>query len=155
MRSRPGTGPCNAAGSPTVPRSRNQARTPDAANGASSDRDQVRPPAAEKYEPKLEVVDGRVEVPSAPGWGVELVPSFVIRTGSGTYVATEDPGVFQQAQRFPEGAAADLQPARRRSFRRERAVPCGKSSDRMLARICSTTEAYNLGRPTAWNASSG
>ena len=78
-----------------------------------------------------------------------------IRTGSGTYVATEDPGVFQQAQRFPEGAAADLQPARRRSFRRERAVPCGKSSDRMLARICSTTEAYNLGRPTAWNASSG
>ncbi len=25
----------------------------------------------------LEVVDGRVEVPSAPGWGVELVPSFV------------------------------------------------------------------------------
>lgn len=29
------------------------------------------------YEPMLEVVDGQVAVPSAPGWGVELAASFV------------------------------------------------------------------------------
>lgn len=29
------------------------------------------------YEPMLRVVDGEVEVPSTPGWGVEIVPSFL------------------------------------------------------------------------------
>ena len=29
------------------------------------------------YEPMLRVVDGEVAVPTAPGWGIELVPSFV------------------------------------------------------------------------------
>ncbi|HEU5023390.1 MAG TPA: mandelate racemase/muconate lactonizing enzyme family protein [Spirillospora sp.] len=29
------------------------------------------------YEPMLEVVGGQVAVPTAPGWGVELVPSFI------------------------------------------------------------------------------
>ena len=36
------------------------------------------------YEPMLEVVDGEVAVPTTPGWGVELVPSFVTRADRAT-----------------------------------------------------------------------
>jgi L-alanine-DL-glutamate epimerase-like enolase superfamily enzyme len=40
--------------------------------------------AQEIYEPLLEVVDGNVAVPTAPGWGVELAESFIRRAQSQT-----------------------------------------------------------------------